>query len=238
MDIVYEDKNLIAVNKPAGISVYPSETDSPKSATLISKIIKLFPDLKNVGEAPRYGIVHRLDKETSGVVLIAKNDSALDYLQKQFELRKTNKKYLTLVNKKVKKQEGIIHTLIGRNPKNRLIQQAIELDSHLSYKKGLREAVSRFKVFSFLKDYTLLEVWPETGRRHQIRAHMQFIGHPVVGDTKYGFRGAMPKGLKRIFLHAHSLEITLPNNVRKKIIADLPKDLKSVIKNLSPKKIK
>lgn len=235
MEVIYQDKNLLAINKPSDLPVYLTETDLSKSATLISKLIKLYPDLKHVGRPPRYGIVHRLDKDTSGVILIAKNDGALEHLQKQFESRKTNKKYLTLVNKKVKTQEGIIHTLIGRNPKNRLLQLATKLDNQAKCKSGQREAISRFKVFSFFKNYTLLEVWPETGRRHQIRAHMQFIGHPIVGDTKYGFKGLMPKGLNRIFLHAQSLEITLPNNIRKKIIADLPKDLKKAIKNLSSK---
>jgi len=233
MEIIYEDKNIIAVNKKSGISVYRSENDSLKTKSLIDDLIRKSPALKEVGLSPRYGIIHRLDKNTSGVVLIAKNNSALEFIQKQFAGRNINKKYLTLVSKKVKNQEGIIHTFIGRNPQNRLLQQAFELNSQNAKKKGLREAVSNWRVVNFFKNFTLIEISPKTGRRHQIRVHMKYIGHPIAGDKKYGFKDQMPKGLKRIFLHAYSIEFSLPNKKRKKIIADLPKDLKSVIKNLS-----
>lgn len=151
MEIIYEDKNIIAVNKKSGISVYRSENDSLKTKSLIDDLIRKSPTLKEVGLSPRYGIIHRLDKNTSGVVLIAKNNSALEFIQKQFAGRNINKKYLTLVSKKVKNQEGIIHTFIGRNPQNRLLQQAFELNSQNAKKKGLREAVSNWRVVNFLK---------------------------------------------------------------------------------------
>jgi len=218
--ILYEDEDVLVIDKPAGIVA----DDIPRR-------------------------VHRLDKDTSGVLLIAKNDKALEFLQKQFEDREVEKKYSALVVGNIKNQGGVgdeakassspfaaarvIETLLGRSPKDRRKQKVYlpgEPDS-----QGKREAVTKYKVLRRFKDYDLIEVEPQTGRKHQIRTHLAYLGHPVVGDKLYGFKNQLcPKNLKRQFLHANYLKITLPNGSKKEFKSELPNELKLCLQNLKP----
>ena len=224
----------MVVEKPPNVIVAPEKPTSQD--TLINILIKEFADLKKIGSSPRYGIVHRLDKETSGILLVAKNNQALFFLQNQFKKRKVVKRYTALVVGEVKKQKGTIKTLMGRSPKDRLKQKVyfpLEPDS-----KGKRPAITEFKVVKKLCDrkknkYTLLKVLPKTGRKHQIRAHLKFINHPICGDKFYRFKEQpLPEGLGRHFLHAAFLKILLPNGKEKEFKTGLPRDLTLALNKL------
>jgi len=199
LKIIYEDNDVLAIDKPAGIV-----------------IDDLYPDLKKV---------HRLDKDTSGILLIAKNENSLLFLQKQFKDKKVEKKYFALVVGNLKKDQGIIETLIGRAPKDRKKQKV-----YLPFEPGAngkREAITEYRVIERFDNYTLLEVIPKTGRKHQIRCHFSFLGHPIAGDKIYGFKNQpCPEGLKRQFLHASYIKIKLPDNKYKEFKSELPNDLK------------
>lgn len=245
---IYEDSDLLVFNKPAGIVVFP-EGQTAVGDTLIDELLIKYPELKNAGEAPRYGIVHRLDKDTSGIILVAKTTDALLFFQKQFNPnykenaleKKVEKRYITLVVGNVKNDEGIIETLIGRAHGDKRKQKVYLAGEPGSESK--REAITKYKVLSRYArsgedrknsvDYTLLEVKIETGRRHQIRCHLSYIQHPVAGDKMYGFKNQpLPKGLTRQFLHSAYLKIQLPNNETKEFVSELPEELKTIIKNL------
>jgi len=199
MRVIYEDENLQVLDKPAGI------------------------DVDNI---PRR--VHRLDKDTSGIFLMAKNDKALEFFQKQFQERKVEKKYLCLVVGNLKNKEGEIKTLLGRSPKDRRKQKVFLPQEPGAL--GKREAITNYKVLERFKNYDLIEVEPKTGRKHQIRAHFSYLGHPIAGDKLYGFKNQLcPKGLKRQFLHASYLKIKMPDEKIKEFRLELPEDLKSVI---------
>jgi 23S rRNA pseudouridine1911/1915/1917 synthase len=229
LKILYEDKNLLAIDKPAGITVFPEKLTTEK--TLIDYLLENFPNLKNVGKPPRYGIIHRLDKETSGILLIAKNDKSLDFFQKQFKERRVIKKYLALVVGNLKIKEGKIETLIGRSPKDRRKQKVYLLGEPKS--RGKRKAITFYKLLKRFKNYDLIEVETKTGRKHQIRAHLSYLGHPVAGDKLYGFKNQpRPENLNRLFLHSHYLKIKLPRGGEIEIKSALPKDLKRVLENL------
>jgi 23S rRNA pseudouridine1911/1915/1917 synthase len=202
--ILYEDENLLVIDKPAGIKA----DDFPRR-------------------------VHRLDKDTSGILLIAKNDKALEFFQKQFQERKVKKKYLVLVVGHLKNKEGKIETLIGRSPKARLKQKVYLPQEPEAKKKGLRKAITKYKVLQKFQNYDLIEVEPKTGRKHQIRTHLAYIGHPVSGDKIYGFKNQpTPKGLERQFLHASYLKIKMPNGQDKEFKSKLPNDLNLCLQNL------
>jgi len=228
--ILYENDDLLVIEKPAGIIVFSEKETSEK--TLIDYLLEKFPYLKNVGKPPRYGIVHRLDKDTSGILLVAKNENTLFYLQKQFKERKVIKKYLVLVVGVLKENQGRIETLIGRSPKNRQKQRIfLPFEPH-SIRK--RKAITEYKVPQRFQNYTLVEAIPKTGRKHQIRAHFSYLGHPILGDKIYSFKNQpVPGGLKRHFLHASYLKIKLPNGKEKEFKSDLPEDLKEVLEILS-----
>jgi len=199
LEIIYEDNNVLVVDKPAGVVI----TD-------------IYPDLSKA---------HRLDKDTSGVLLIAKNEKALIFLQKQFKQRSVEKKYIALVIGNIKDNQGKIETLIGRSKKQGT-RQKVYLTAEPG-SEGKREAITEYKVLERFKDYTLLEVFPKTGRMHQIRVHLAYINHPVAGDKKYGFKNQLcPKELKRQFLHASYLKIKLPNTGLKELNSKLAQDLK------------
>jgi len=196
---LYEDENVLVIDKPAGVN-----SDDFKKR------------------------VHRLDKDTSGVLLIAKNDRVLDFLQEQFKNRKVRKKYLALVIGNLKNNEGEIETLIGRSPGDRR-KQKVYLP-HEPGSQGKRIAVTKYKVLQRFKDYDLIEVKPLSGRKHQIRTHFAYLGHPIAGDKLYGFKNQpCPKELKRQFLHATYLKIQLPSNQVKEFKSGLPKELKRVL---------
>ena len=202
MRILYEDENVKVLDKPAGINCNDFEKR-----------------------------VHRLDKDTSGIFLVAKNDKSLAFLQKQFKEGKVVKKYVALVVGNIKNQEGMIETLIGRSPKDRRKQRVYLSGEPNSQEK--RKAMTGYKVLEKFKNYSLIEVAPKTGRKHQIRTHFAYLGYPIAGDKLYGFKNQpCPKDLKRQFLHANYLKIKLPNEI-KGFKSDLPEDLKKVLKNLT-----
>jgi len=231
--IIYEDNDVLVVDKPAGLIVFPEGNISGEK-TLIDLLIEQYPELKNAGDQPRYGIVHRLDKDTSGILLVAKTNESLIFLQKQFISREVEKKYVCLVEGVIKDGFGKIETLIGRAPGDKRKQKAYPLgDTSL----GKREAITEYRVSNRYKDYTLLEVGIKTGRRHQIRCHLSYLQHPIAGDKLYGFKnskrpGGCPEGLTRQFLHAAYLKIQLPNGEIKEFFSDLPEELKSILNKL------
>lgn len=230
--ILYEDSDVLVVDKPAGIIVFP-EGESLKSEkkTLIDYLTEKYPELKQAGEAPRYGIVHRLDKDTSGILMIAKSNQALIFLQNQFINRRVEKKYTALVVGQIKEQKGQIKTLIGRAKNDKRKQKAYPLD--YPDKTGKREAETEFWVEKRFQQYTLLQIKIKTGRRHQIRCHLSFLHHPIAGDKLYGFKNQpQPQGLLRQFLHASYLKIQLPNGEDKEFISDLPGELQNILEKL------
>jgi len=230
LKIIYSDKDIIAVNKPAGISVHPDVHHV--SGTLIQEVIKKFPDIKNVGDySYRPGVVHRLDKDTSGVMIMARNNESFEYLKKQFKQREIIKTYLTLVRGVIKKN-GKIELSIGRSSHDRKKRIAI---GKMSGK--ILEALTEYKIlekFNLGEDrFTLLEASPKTGRTHQIRSHFSAIGHPVICDKLYsGKNYSCPFGLKRHFLHARTIEFHHINGTRMRLEAGVPSDLKAVLKEL------
>lgn len=240
INIVFEDKNLLVVDKPAGIIVF--REDKADEKTLIDLLVEKYQNLKNVGEAPRYGIVHRLDKDTSGLLLVAKNNETLFFLQKQFQQRKVVKKYIALVSGEIKNEKGIIDTLIGRGQKDRKKQKVylpFEPDA-----KGKRKAFTKYRVLKKFVDkkqnkYTLIEAEIKTGRKHQIRVHFQYLNHPIAGDKTYSFKNQIaPEGLKRQFLHATYLKIKMPGSGEKEFESNLPEDLTKALDKLSLSKEK
>ena len=194
LDVVYEDKDLIIINKPAGMVVHPAQ--GHRSGTLVNALLSHCKDLSGIGGVERPGIVHRLDKETSGLIVIAKNDNAHSVLSNAFKNRKVEKKYLAIVHGIVKEDKGTISAPIGRSQSDRKKMAVIELksekdvndDAKKHRKSKSRSAVTHFTVLKRYKDTTLLELKLETGRTHQIRVHLAHIHHPIVGDTIYGLK--------------------------------------------------
>jgi len=231
--IIYEDENVLVIDKPAGVIVF-SEGNPPTGGerTLIELLLEKFSYLKDVGNSPRYGIVHRLDKDTSGILLVAKNDKSLEFLQKQFKDRKVLKKYNALVIGNLKQSQGKIEALIGRAQKDKR-KQKVYLPREPKT-GGKRRAITEYKTLKNFKNYALIEATPKTGRKHQIRCHLAYLGHPIAGDKLYGFKNQpCPKDLKRQFLHASYLKIKLPDGKIKEFKSELLKDLKKSLENLN-----
>lgn len=224
LDIIYEDEDLMVVNKPAGMVVHPAAGHF--SGTLVHAALAHAPQLEGIGGEQRPGVVHRLDKNTSGLILLAKNDRTHNWLQNQFRLRKVDKVYLALVDGAPPTPAGRVEASIGRDSAHRK-QLAV-----LPPGRG-REAVSEYFTRQRFDAHSLLEVHPLTGRTHQIRLHMAFIGCPVVGDTLYGRRKpTLP--IERHFLHAACLKIILPGTTSPSAFeAPLPEDLARVLQILS-----
>ncbi len=222
--IIYENENVLVVDKPAGMVVHPAYGHG--SGTLVNAILGREGELPMINGEFRPGIVHRLDKETSGLILIAKNDHSLHYLQEQFKSRKVEKNYLALVDGHPPTPVGRVDAPIGRDPRNRKKMAVVE--------PGLgREAVTDFKMVQEFKNHTYLGIHPHTGRTHQIRVHMRFLGCPVTGDTVYGLKKPTVT-LKRHFLHATRLIIRLPDEDEPRIFtARLPVELQIVLDELS-----
>lgn len=226
--IIFEDENILVVDKPAGISVY---SEDKKEKGLIEELSKERPELKNVGIDPRYGIVHRLDKDTSGILLVAKNNQSLEWFQKQFKENESRKKYIALVIGIIDENEGKIETLIGRSKKDFRKQKVYFLGEPDA--KGKRDAKTEYKTLKRFNDYTLIEVYPKTGRMHQIRVHLSHIHHPIAGDNKYGQKNQLcPPDLKRHFLHANNLTILMQDGFKKTFESELPEDLKIVLEKI------
>lgn len=223
LEIVFENDDLMIVNKPAGMVVHPAA--GHYSGTLVNAAISHAPDLEGIGGEQRPGVVHRLDKDTSGLILLAKNERAHRWLQDQFRLRKVEKIYLALVDGSPPTPSGRIEAAIGRDPKQRK-QMAVTQPA-----KG-REAISEYRTLETFTHHTLLEVHPITGRTHQIRLHMAFLGCPVAGDTIYG-RQQSTIPVKRHFLHAQRLAICLPNEkTLHRFNAPIPAELSQVLEGL------
>ena len=223
LEIIFENDDLVVVNKPAGMVVHPSPGHS--SGTLVHAALGHIPELKGIGGEERPGIVHRLDKDTSGLIVVAKNEQAHRWLQEQFKSRAVEKTYLALVDGKPPTPTGRIEAPIGRNTTHRKLMGVVPLE------KG-REAVSEYRTVEQFPEHTLLEVHPLTGRTHQIRVHMAFLGCPVTGDVVYGKRKPTME-ISRHFLHAQRLKITLPGEKAPRLFeAPLPTDLQSVLTKL------
>jgi len=234
ISIVYEDENLLILNKPAGLITHPKNiSDTQDSVT--SWLIEKYPELENVGEpfiasgseVLRAGVVHRLDKDTSGLLIVAKNDGTFFYLKNLFQERTIKKHYLALVNGRPKDLRGVISAPLGRIGLKRTTKI---IGDKLIDKK---EAVTEYQTVKNYKDYTLLEVIPKTGRTHQIRVHLNSIGTPVAGDPIYGFKkSSPPPGLNRLFLHAYKLEFVTPDGKKLTLETDLPEDLQNTLNAL------
>ena len=223
LDIVFENEDLVVVNKPAGMVVHPSPGHD--SGTLVHAVLGYIPEIEGIGGEERPGIVHRLDKDTSGLIVIAKNERAHRWLQEQFKSRKVEKIYLALVDGKPPTPAGRVEAPIGRNTTHRKLMSVVPLD------KG-REAVSEYRTLESFPAHTLLEIHPLTGRTHQIRVHMAFLGCTVAADLVYGKRKPTVE-LSRHFLHAQKLKIVLPGELQPRIFeAALPKELQFVLQLL------
>jgi len=223
LDIIFENDDLIVVNKPAGMVVHPAAGHA--SGTLVHAVLGYDPDMEGIGGEERPGLVHRLDKETSGLIVLAKNERAHRWLQDQFRLRLVEKTYLALVDGKPPTPTGRVEASIGRDPSHRKKMAIVPAG------KG-RESVSEYKTLESFKEHTLLEFHPFTGRTHQIRLHCQFLGCPIVGDSIYGKKHVTAE-IKRHFLHAAKLKIILPNETTPRLFeADLPDELKKVLEDI------
>jgi len=225
IDILFEDKDIIVVNKQAGIVVHPAP--GHYTGTLLNRLLYHCPGLKEIGGKLRHGIVHRLDKDTSGTLLVAKNEISHNNLTAQFKSRMIKKEYLALVHGEFDSDSGAISLPISRHPVNRKKMSTIN-------RKG-RSAETLWKVRERFHNITLIKVNLKTGRTHQIRVHCAAINHPVVGDSVYGRRKAIKniKSVPRQMLHAWRLEFAHP--VNKKIISfesPIPQDMNNLIKAL------
>jgi 23S rRNA pseudouridine1911/1915/1917 synthase len=223
LEVIFENDDLIVVNKPAGMVVHPAA--GHHSGTLVNAALAHAPELEGINGEQRPGVVHRLDKDTSGLILLAKNDRAQHWLQDQFRLRQVKKLYLALVDGHPPTPSGRIEAAIGRDSSARK-QMAVVPDQ-----KG-REAVSEYFTREVFAHHTLLEVHPLTGRTHQIRVHLSFLGCPVVADPIYGHRKPT-LDLHRHFLHAYRLTVTLPGEtVERTFEAPLPDELEAILVQL------
>jgi 23S rRNA pseudouridine1911/1915/1917 synthase len=220
LSIVYEDADVIVIDKPAGLVVHPAP-GHPRG-TLANALVAHVPGI-SVGGSNRPGIVHRLDKDTSGLIVAAKTDRGRTALVDQWADQSVEKTYLTLVSGVVEEPEATIDAPIGRDPKNR---------QRMAVVRSGRPAVTHFRVVERFSSATLLEVRIETGRTHQIRVHLAFIGHPVIGDMVYGKLRETDPHMERQFLHAAALGLNLPDRRRMHWSAPLPDDLVGALQAL------
>ncbi len=221
LDVIYEDDVLLVVNKPAGMVVHPAL--GHPTGTLVNAVLAYCPQVADVGGPERAGIVHRLDKDTSGLILIAKDDATRAALQRQFKHRQVVKTYLALVEDQVQPREGVIEAPIGRDKRQR---------NKMAVVRSGRQARTLYRVLEYFDDHTLLEVRPHTGRTHQVRVHLAWLGYPVVGDAVYGRR--RQRLLRdRHFLHAARIRFTHPATGEEvEFKAPLPPKLAAVLKRL------
>jgi 23S rRNA pseudouridine1911/1915/1917 synthase len=230
LPVIYEDEHLFAVDKPAGIAVHKVSPTDPQE-TVADVLVRERPHLAGVGESPlRPGLVHRLDKETSGILLVAKDQESFSYLKGLFQARQVSKEYLALVYGRPKEPSGTIDAPLGKLGTKQTTQI-----------KGKRELVVRDAVTDYQvirtypvkgppsHEYTLVRAMPKTGRTHQIRVHLKHIGCPIAGDKLYASKKPLPQGLSRLFLHAEKLAFTAPDGKRLALEAPLPADLQKVL---------
>jgi len=220
LTVVYEDESILVIDKPAGLAVHPAP--GHPEHTLVNAVLALCPSLTKSNDLTRPGIVHRLDKDTSGLIVIAKNDVAREYLAGQFKNRTVTKRYLALVKGRLSPEQGIIEAPIGRDPYRRKRMAIVEAG---------KQATTQYQVRQYLDDYTLVEVSPLTGRTHQIRVHLSAIGYPVVGDPVYGVKSAR---LGRQFIHAYRLGFRLPSTKQyQEFVSSLPVDLERALEQFA-----
>ena len=256
LKILFEDKNLMVIDKPAGISVHVDARTTKKDITIADMVLEYDKKIEKVGEPmtieykgkqikiKRPGIVHRLDKETSGVLIIAKNQKTFLFLKEQFQNHTVKKIYKAFVYGHVSDpkasllsgKRGIINAPIGRSPLDIRMWTAGR-----GAREPIKEAVTEYIVLNRFIDnkvkginqdnkFSYVEVYPKTGRTHQIRVHMRYINHPVVSDPLYRGSNELALGMKRLALHAHSVTFRLPNGELKTVESELPIDFKKVIK--------
>jgi 23S rRNA pseudouridine1911/1915/1917 synthase len=219
LDVLYEDADILAVNKPAGMAVHPSPGHA--HSTLVNAILAQCDDLSGIGGVMRPGIVHRLDRDTSGVILVAKNDAAHQGLARQLKDRSVEKTYIALVDGVPAPAEGVIDAPIARHGRQRQRMAIVE---------GGREAVTAYRVVERFAEVSLVEARPRTGRTHQIRVHLAAIGHPIVGDAVYGRKSAI---IARQFLHARHIAFAHPTTgERIELEAPLAADLLGALETL------
>ncbi|MCP4139215.1 MAG: RluA family pseudouridine synthase [Chloroflexi bacterium] len=223
LDIIFENSDVLVINKAADMVVHPSAGHA--TGTLVHAALAHAPEMEGIGGEIRPGVVHRLDKDTSGIIIMAKNDKAMQWLQEQFMARSVKKSYLALVDGAPPTPIGRVEAPVGRDPAHRKKMAIAKLG------KG-REAISEYKTLESFEDHTLLEVSILTGRTHQIRLHCAFVGAPVAGDTLYGRRKQKVK-VPRQFLHAARLTIILPKEKEARTFeAPLPEELENVLAEL------
>jgi 23S rRNA pseudouridine1911/1915/1917 synthase len=219
LDVIYEDTVIVGINKPAGMVMYPAPGHT--TGTLVNAILARWPSVASVGGENRAGIVHRLDKDTSGAVVVAKSEAARLDLMTQFEQREVKKRYLALVTGVPQRPQGIINAPLGPDAKKMAVQT-----------RGV-PAVTEYRVIErFGTAYALIEALPQTGRTHQIRVHLAHLGYPLVGDTLYGGQDTR-FGLNRHFLHAELLALRTPESGAAILLhAPLAPELKAIIQDL------
>lgn len=221
LDIRYEDSDVIVINKPRGMVVHPANGN--QQGTLVNALLYHCKDLSGINGVLRPGIVHRIDKDTTGLIIVAKNDKAHLELSKQLQDKTVNRLYYALVHGTFAHDYGTIDAPIGRDETDRQKMAVTE--------KNSKEARTHFRVMERFKDYSLVECRLETGRTHQIRVHMRYIDHPIVGDEKYGYRRTMKIGGQ--LLHAHQLEFVHPSTGEKMVVeAEIPQDFAEVLQRL------
>ena len=220
IDIVFEDENMVVINKGSGMVVHPAPGNY--TGTLVNAVMYHIKDLSTINGVIRPGIVHRLDKDTSGLIIIAKNDEAHLKLTDMFKEKTIDKTYVCICKGNFKEHEGRVENLIGRNPKDRKKMAVVE--------KNGKKAISNYRVLEQVEGFSLVEVGIETGRTHQIRVHMKSLNHPILGDEVYG---SPSKKAKRQMLHAYKLEFNHPiTGERIKIVGGIPEDFQGVARNL------
>lgn len=228
LDVLYEDDDLLAINKPAGLLVHDAHTEEHR-ATVVDALIERYPEIVEVGDNPkRPGIVHRLDKNVSGVMVIAKTQRAFENLKAQFQKKTVQKEYLALVYGSLPKDADTIDRKIARSrPKGRMVARTTSQEG--------KEAITQYEVLKRFTKATYVHVRILTGRTHQIRVHFQALGHPIVGDTLYTLRRMKFKAipLDRLFLHAYKLTIRLMDGRERTFVSPLPDELARLLQGLS-----
>ncbi len=235
--IIYEDENIVAINKPAGLVVhYDGKT---KESSVVDWVMEKYPEIEGVGEPlilssgeiiKRPGIVHRLDKETSGVLLIAKNQKTFLFLKEQFQNRKTKKSYRAFVYGEIKNDKGVIDRPIGRSTSD-----FRKWSAQRGARGKMRGAITEYVVLDRKSNFSYVELNPKTGRTHQLRVHLKAINHPIVCDSLYAEKKECALGFQRLALHAFSIEFDLPSGEHLKLEADLPDDFKKALDSLGYK---
>jgi len=232
--IIFENTDFVAVNKPSGLKVHPDGVSEEE--TLVDWVIKMYPSIRDVGESQygpkgnvieRPGIVHRLDRDTSGVLLIAKNKKTFAYLKELFQSRTIEKVYHAFVYGEIKEYEGKIDTPIMRSKTNFRVRKVLTHGEG-----GGREALTLYRALKRFPEYSFLEVRPRTGRTHQVRVHLKSIGHPVCCDNLYAPKKECPESLGRLGLHAYEVKFPLPDKSMVALSAEDPPEFLQFLQSL------